>query len=197
MSCRTEPSRSREPGLPWKYLLVTMFVAVCDQLFGTSTSSWRKIVTPFSFPISAVRFSHSTASNGEIFPSVKYLSKGRPLRAPAPAFSRVVSVIGEFPVIACFTVAIPFLRTFRLPLFAGEPFNFNSTQPHSAGCWEPPEGHRKVNPSPRTPDQRKRRPLGSRPSPRPPRGHVKNPDETPMLCRWPVGLTQPHSNSRA
>src|SRR5580692_4167728 len=87
-----------------------MFVAVCDQLFGTSTSSWRKIVTPFSFPISAVRFSHSTASNGEIFPSVKYLSKGRPLGAPAPVFSGVVSVIGAFPVITCFTVAIPFLR---------------------------------------------------------------------------------------
>ena len=48
-----------------------MFVAVCDQLFGTSTSSCLKIVTPFSFPISAVRFSHSTLSNGDIFPSVK------------------------------------------------------------------------------------------------------------------------------
>src|ERR1700676_3947268 len=96
-----------------------MFVAVCDQLFGTSTSSWRKIVTPFSFPIRAVRFSHSTASNGEIFPSVKYLSKGSHLCAPA--FSGVVSVIGEFPVIACFTVAIPFLRNLWLPLFSGEP----------------------------------------------------------------------------
>src|SRR5580698_6991489 len=89
-----------------------MFVAVCDQLFGTSTSSWRKIVTPFSLPISAVRFSHSTASNGEIFPSVKYLSKGRPLGVPTPVFSGVVSVIGDFPVITCFTVAIPFLRYF-------------------------------------------------------------------------------------
>src|ERR1700732_4391232 len=98
-----------------------MFVAVCDQLFGTSTSSWRKIVTPFSFPIRAARFSHSTASNGEIFPSVKYLSKGRPLCAPAPVFSGVVSVIGEFPAIACFTVAIPFLRNLGLPLFSGEP----------------------------------------------------------------------------
>jgi hypothetical protein len=39
-----------------------MLVAVCDQLFGTSTSSWRKIVTPFSLPITAARFSHSTAS---------------------------------------------------------------------------------------------------------------------------------------
>src|SRR5271154_5086789 len=121
MSCRTEPSRSRVPGLPWKYLLVTMFVAVCDQPFGTSTSSCRKIVTPFSFPIRAVRFSHSTASNGDIFPSVKYRSKGRPLCVAAPVVSGVVSVIGEFPVIACFTVAIPFLHYFGFPLFAGEP----------------------------------------------------------------------------
>src|SRR5580704_10834196 len=118
-----------------------IFVAVCDQLFGTSTSSWRKIVTPFSFPIRAVRFSHSTASNGEIFPSVKYRSNGRPLCVAAPVFSGVVSVIGEFPVIACFTVAIPFLHYFRLPLFAGEPLNFNSTWPHSAGCWADPAVH--------------------------------------------------------
>src|SRR5580692_7797630 len=172
MSCRTEPSRSREPGLPWKYLLVTMFVAVCDQLFGTSTSSWRKIVTPFSFPISAVRFSHSTASNGEIFPSVKYLSKGRPLRAPAPAFSRVVSVIGEFPVIACFTVAIPLLRTFRLPLFPGNLLILLLCVPQ--GIWVAlrvvADKIHWFRPS----DQRKRRPLSSRPYHRPPRGHVKN-----------------------
>src|SRR5882672_640934 len=89
INCRTEPSRSGVPGFPWKYLLVTMLVAVCDQLFGTSTSSWRKIVTPFSFPISAVRFSHSTASKGDFFPSVKNRSKLRP-----------------FPLNACFTVAI-------------------------------------------------------------------------------------------
>src|ERR1700675_1043109 len=71
ISCRTDPSRWAVPGFPWKYLLVTMFVAVCDQLLGTSTSSWRKIVTPLSFPINAVRFSHSTASKGDFFPSVK------------------------------------------------------------------------------------------------------------------------------
>src|SRR5271170_8232384 len=147
MSCRTEPSRSFEPGLPWKYLLVTMFVAVCDQLFGTSTSSWRKIVTPFSFPIRAVRFSHSTASNGEVFPSVKYRSKGRPLCVAAPVFSGVVSVIGEFPVIACFTVAIPLLRHLGLPLFAGHPiiltllslFTLLAASRRELGC---PEGHR-------------------------------------------------------
>src|ERR1700694_718955 len=56
-----------------------MFVAVCDQDFGTSTLSWRKIVCPFSFPISAVRFSHSTESNGDTFPSVKKRRNSRPL----------------------------------------------------------------------------------------------------------------------
>src|SRR5260370_6230595 len=71
MSCRTEFSRSLVPGFPWKYLLVTMFVAVCDQFLGTSTPSWRKMVVPFSLPISAVRFSHSTLSNPEVLPSVK------------------------------------------------------------------------------------------------------------------------------
>src|ERR1700741_1662285 len=35
ISCRAEPSRSAVPGFPLKYLLATMFVAVCDQLLGT------------------------------------------------------------------------------------------------------------------------------------------------------------------
>src|SRR6266481_6195567 len=106
INCRTEPSRSLVPGFPWKYLLVTMFVAVCDQLLGTSTSSWRKIVTPFSLAINAVRFSHSTASKGDFFPSVKYRWKLRPFPAPRAGFSAAVSVAGEFPLNACFTVAI-------------------------------------------------------------------------------------------
>src|SRR5437773_54339 len=105
ISCRTDPSRWGVPGFPWKYLLVTMFVAVCDQLLGTSTSSWRKIVTPFSFPISAVRFSHSTASKGDFFPSVKYRSKVRPFPVLTAVFS-AVSVGRDFPFNACFTVAI-------------------------------------------------------------------------------------------
>src|SRR5713226_7707589 len=96
-----------------------MFVAVCDQLFVTSTSSWRKIVAPFSFPISAVRFSHSTASNGDTFPSVKNRSNIRPLPAPAGVFSVLVSVTGDFPLNACLTVAIPFLRATGLPLARG------------------------------------------------------------------------------
>src|SRR6266849_10176871 len=83
-----------------------MVVAVCDQLFGTSTSSCPKIVTPFSFPISAVRFSHSTASNGDFLPSVKYRPKVRPFPVPHAAFSAAVSVARDFPFNACFTVAI-------------------------------------------------------------------------------------------
>src|ERR1700721_2288447 len=134
-----------------------MFVAVCDQLFGTSTSSWRKIVTPFSFPIRAVRFSHSTASNGEIFPSVKYRSKGRPLAAPAPACSGVLSVIGEFPVNTCFPVAILFLHYAGLPPH-GEPLYFTPLQPLRA--LGSPEEHRSLLPNLRpSPAQRKTPPL--------------------------------------
>src|SRR3989442_10385907 len=106
INCRTDPSRSGVPGFPWKYLLVTMLVAVCDQLFGPSTSSCRQIVTRFSFPISAVRFSHSTTSKGDFFPSVKYRWKTRPVPASLAVFSTAVSVAGNFPLSACFTVAI-------------------------------------------------------------------------------------------
>ena len=62
-----------------------MLVAVCDQPFGTSTFSWRKIVLPFSLPISATRRSHSTASNGDVRPSVKYLWNSRPVRTSTSA----------------------------------------------------------------------------------------------------------------
>src|SRR5499425_1544164 len=117
ISWRTEPSRSLVPGLPWKYLLATMLVAVCDQFFGTSTFSWRKMVTPFSFPISAVRFSHSTASNGEILPSVKKRSNFNPV-----AFT-LVSV--AWPSMTGFTVAaILFLPAPGSSLDAEEPSYF-------------------------------------------------------------------------
>src|SRR6202051_2762491 len=106
MSWRTEPSRSGEPGLPWKYLLVTMLVAVCDELLGTSTPSWRKMVTPFSLPISAVRFSHSTRSKGEFLPSVKNRSKNRPLPRAEGVFPDSTSVSSDLPFNADFTVAI-------------------------------------------------------------------------------------------
>src|ERR1700731_2309488 len=102
---RTEFSRSRDPGFPWKYLLVTILVAVCDQSLGTSTPSWRKMVTPFSLPISAVRFSHSTASNGEVFPSVKYRLNTSPVFSPLD-FSGLTPVCSDLPCNAVFTVAI-------------------------------------------------------------------------------------------
>src|SRR6202046_51857 len=109
MSCRTDVSRSLVFGLPWKYLLTTMLVAVCDQFFGTSIFSCLKIVTPFSLPIAAVRLSHSTASNGEILPSVKKRSNTSPAWAPA-VFSGLTPVCTDFPFNAGFTVAIPILQ---------------------------------------------------------------------------------------
>src|SRR5229473_4227027 len=129
INCRTEPSRSLVPSFPWKYLLVTMFVAVCDQLLGTSTSSWRKIVTPFSLAISAVRFSHSTASNGDFFPSVKYRSKTRPVPAPPTVFAAAASVAGDFPLNTCFTVAIRSSAPSGSPPKRGEPYYFTPLRP--------------------------------------------------------------------
>src|ERR1700686_2402120 len=83
-----------------------MLVAVCDQLLGTSTPSWRKMVTPFSLPISAVRFSHSTRSKGDFLPSVKNRSKNRPVPRPAGVFPDSISVSSDLPFSADFTVAI-------------------------------------------------------------------------------------------
>src|SRR5260370_38887382 len=104
MSCLTEFSRSLVPGLPWKYLLVTMFVAVCGQFLGTSTPSWRKMVAPFSLPISAVRFAHSTMSTAEVLPSVKRRANTNPF--PALMWSVCVPVSTDLACNAGFTVAI-------------------------------------------------------------------------------------------
>ena len=68
-----------------------MLVAVCDQAFGTSTSSWRKIVVPFSLPISAVRRSHSTASKGDTLPSVNRLLNARPRFCATSVFFSVAA----------------------------------------------------------------------------------------------------------
>ena len=57
-------SRSGEPSLPWKYLLATMLVAVCDQSAGTSTSRCSKMMLPLSLPMEAVRISQRTSSYG-------------------------------------------------------------------------------------------------------------------------------------
>src|SRR5579864_3710389 len=64
-----------------------MFVAVCDQDFGTSTLSWRKITCPFSFPICAVLFSHSTASYGDTRPSVNRRRNSVPVETLVRRFS--------------------------------------------------------------------------------------------------------------
>ncbi len=61
-SWATLVSRSGEPSLPWKYLLATILVAVCDQSAGTSMSRCSKITEPLSLPIVAVRVSHWTSS---------------------------------------------------------------------------------------------------------------------------------------
>ena len=58
-----------------------MFVAVCDQDFGTSTFFCSKIVSPFSDVIAAVRSSHSIASKGCVAPSEKRRRNVRP-RSP-------------------------------------------------------------------------------------------------------------------
>src|SRR5215831_17922197 len=99
MSCFTLPSRSGVPRLPWKYLEATMFVAVMDQFFGTSTFFCSKITSPDSLVIAAVRYSHSTQSYGEIPSRVKYLLNSRPLwvlvKCPLPPtfVSRISSFI--------------------------------------------------------------------------------------------------------
>src|SRR6266849_2408280 len=129
ISCRTEPSRPAVPDFPLKYLLATMLVAVCDQVFGTSTSSWRKMVTPFSFPMSATRFSHSTASKGDLFPSVKYRGKARPLPVRAAVFSTAASVACAFPLSACFTVAICPSRALDPAKVRGDPTILLPCQP--------------------------------------------------------------------
>ena len=64
ISCRTLRSRCGVPSVPRKYFDATTLVAVCDQNFGTSTSFCSKTTAPFSLPMTALRSSHSTSSNG-------------------------------------------------------------------------------------------------------------------------------------
>src|SRR5215469_14344456 len=130
---RTEVSRSEVPCFPWKYLLATMLVAVCDQLLGTSTFSCLKIVTPFSLPIRAVRLSHSTLSNGETFPSVKNRSNTN------PADVAVFDTSTAFPFNACFTVAILFPPRHRFPKSGGEPYSLLPWKPGGRGFARNPQ----------------------------------------------------------
>src|SRR6185437_15246756 len=81
-SCDTLVSRSGDPSLPWKYLLATMLVAVCDQSTGTSISRCSKMTAPLSLPIEAVRVSHWTSSYGFLPASsraVKYRGNAIPV----------------------------------------------------------------------------------------------------------------------
>src|SRR5688572_29803461 len=71
MSWRTLRSRSDDPICPRKYLDTTMLVACCDHVFGISTSRCSNTTLPFSLPITAERFSHSTSSKGSTPASVK------------------------------------------------------------------------------------------------------------------------------
>src|SRR5579863_6388142 len=96
-----------------------MFVAVCDQPFGTSTSSWRKIVLPFSLPIRATRRSHSTASNGAVRPSVKYLWNSRPVRTSTSAGVVALGWSTVFSFRAIFVYDIHRLRAGGLPRAEG------------------------------------------------------------------------------
>src|SRR5215470_7292533 len=98
-SWRTLVSRSGVPRLPWKYLEATIFVAVIDQVLGTSTFFCSKMISPDSLVIAAVRYSHSTLSYGEIPSRVKYRRNSTPpdalVKCPLPPtfFSRTSSFI--------------------------------------------------------------------------------------------------------
>ncbi len=61
--CITERSRSGEAMRPRKYFCATMFVAVCDQNFGNSTSFCSN-AGPSLPGMYAWRSSHSTSSKG-------------------------------------------------------------------------------------------------------------------------------------
>src|SRR5213080_3058647 len=84
-NCATLVSRSGDPSLPWKYLLATMLVAVCDQSTGTSMSRCSKITEPLSLPIDAVRVSHWISSYG-VFPASSLVVKYRGNEIPVLVF---------------------------------------------------------------------------------------------------------------
>src|SRR5487761_358467 len=93
-NCLTLDSRSSDPILPWKYFEATIFAAVIDQSFGTSTLRCSKMVLPFSFWIEAVRSSHSISSKGWTPGLVNRRLKVRPrLRAGAAAVGVLFNVI--------------------------------------------------------------------------------------------------------
>src|SRR6266852_579765 len=89
MSCLTLRSRSAVPIGPRKSFETTMLVACCDQDFGISTSRCSNTTSPRSLPITAVRDSHSTSSNGSTPASVKKRGNVRPgIAAVVRVFTR-------------------------------------------------------------------------------------------------------------
>src|SRR4051794_17193099 len=93
---RTECSRWGVFSFPRKYFWATMLVAVCDQNEGNSTSFCSK-EGPSLPGISAVRVSHTTASNGSAPSSVKYRStpietSSLPSRTRVSAWFSVVAI---------------------------------------------------------------------------------------------------------
>src|SRR5580704_16123752 len=87
------------------------------------------MVTPFSLPISAVRFSHSTASNGAVLPSVKYRLNTRPVLSPEVC-SGLTPVCSDLPFNAVLTVAMYSPRSRAPPRGGGHPYY---TPPHFRG----------------------------------------------------------------
>src|SRR3954470_18984369 len=75
-SCATLFSLSGEPIRPWKYLLATILVAVCDHSAGTSTSRCSKMTEPLSLPMVAVRSSQLIKSYG-VLPASSFAVKKR------------------------------------------------------------------------------------------------------------------------
>ena len=89
--------------MPRKYFCATMFVAVCDQNFGNSTSFWSK--TALSLPgMKASRSSHSTSSNGSRPVIVK--KRSTPTSAPSSTTVFTTSSVGCSKPVDAFVDAI-------------------------------------------------------------------------------------------
>jgi len=157
------------------------------QLFGTSTSSGGRS-SRLLVSNQRCRFSHSTVSKGDFFPSVKYRSKLRPSLAP-PADLLCSRIRGNgFPPNACFTVAI---RPSALsgptrggtllfyPLQPAEALRFRSGLKYrnfdSIGSWK----------------RAAKKKAGAE------RSHLSSSAKTPMPRRGPVLRTQPNSKCSA
>jgi len=106
INCRTDPFALGRPGLSVEIL------AGGRCLSPSVTSSWAPQRLPGEDRHALLVSNQRRALlpfdrvEGDFFPSVKYRWKLRPFPAPRAGFSAAVSVAGEFPLNACFTVAI-------------------------------------------------------------------------------------------